>query len=187
MRSRTSLPGRSPSGMMRGLSHRTAGWLFPTLTFSSSTARMGVGRPSFSATIYPLSAPPGRGELGKAKRLNGQLVLVPREMKVWPARVKQMRVGRLCRACLRQEQNKLAFANLRNSAGRYIHSVNRIGHRRQLPGKAPEEHRLPRLDRERARQGLLSDLIRSIEFLLIRTSPIKGKGYGFVDLPSLGI
>jgi phosphate transport system substrate-binding protein len=48
---RTFLPGRSPSGMMRRLSHKTAGWLFPTLTFSSSTARTAAGLPISSAII----------------------------------------------------------------------------------------------------------------------------------------
>src|SRR5438045_1312638 len=48
--------------MMRRLSHRTAGWLFPTLTFSSSTARMESYPRSRVESISACTNQPSRGK-----------------------------------------------------------------------------------------------------------------------------
>jgi len=66
------------------------------------------------------------------------------------------------------------------------HSFDRVGDRRGRQHEAPEKHRLPHFDRERARQGFVSDLVDDLD-PRVPESDRPGQGREARELPTLGL
>ena len=84
-------------------------------------------------------------------------------------------------------QNKLTTAAIKNASGEFVAPTHRVGHGggRGRGREAAAEHRLPRLDRQRAGQGGLPDLVVHLDHRL-REAGGCGEGEEADRLPALG-
>ena len=150
---------RSPGGTTGESRRSIPGSSCPGRTSSSSTARMDRGRRSSSRTTCRKCRRPGRARSGALPPLNWPVGLGGKGNEGVTQQVKQSEGAIGYVELIYALSNHLPAALLRNASGNFVEaSIKRVT-AAAASAKSRLRHRLPGVDHQRARSGLVPDLV----------------------------